>query len=87
MLAIGINPEKGALTEELPYQLRIWRPGPAEEIGISCSVPPDMGPCAIEPEPAGSGTLYRITLPRIEKLDPSHKQVIFGVLFPKRETP
>ena len=87
MLAIGINPEKGALTEELPYQLRIWRPGPAEEIGISCSVPPDMGPCAIEPEPAGNGTLYRITLPRIEKLGPDQKQVIFGVLFPKRETP
>ena len=86
MLGIGINPEKSALTEELPYQLRVWRPGPAEEIGLAYSVPPNMGPCTIEPEPAGNGTLYRITLPRIEKLDPDQKQVIIGVLFPRRES-
>ncbi len=86
MLGIGINPEKSALTEDIPYQLRIWRPGPAEEIGLANSVPPDMGPCDIESEPAGTGTLYRITLPRLEKLDPSQKQVIIGVLFPRRES-
>ena len=86
MLGIGINPEKSALTEELPYQLRVWRPGPAEEIGLAYSVPPNMGPCTIEPEPAGNGTLYRITLPRIEKFNPDQKQVIIGVLFPRRES-
>ncbi len=65
-LTVEIDPVKGALTEELPYQLRIWRPGPAQSAAVALS---DGGKAAVTSENAGSGTLYRVTLPRLSQED------------------
>ena len=65
-LAIEIDPLKGALAEELPYQLRLWRPGPAQNVAVVLS---NGENARAEAEEAGRGTLYRVTLPRLSRAD------------------
>jgi hypothetical protein len=63
-LTVEIDPVKGALAEELRYRLSLWRRAPCEEVSVDLST---GGKVQIESEPAGSGTLYRVTLPRLTK--------------------
>lgn len=67
-LTISLNAEKAALTEELPYQLRVWKSGQPENVSVTAVSGGRLlanGTVQIKTEEESGKTLYRITLPRL----------------------